>query len=69
MSAESKRKDSEPTPLDEAALAAIVAGSTPEDYDGHTEFDRLSPRARLEWLDAAVQFADSARRAREARSS
>jgi hypothetical protein len=54
-------------PIDEAALAAIIAGSKPADYDGHTEFDKLSHQARLQWLDAAVSFADLARRAREAR--
>jgi hypothetical protein len=54
-------------PYDEAAAAAIIAQSKPEDYDGHTEFHRLSPRARLEWLDSAVQFFEMVRQARECR--
>jgi hypothetical protein len=63
MPAESiQPKEESPSP-DQAAIAAIIARSKPEDYDGHTEFDRLSPQERLEWLDAAVQFIES-RRAR-----
>ena len=30
--------------------------SRPEDYDGHTEFDRMSPAQRLAWLDEATLF-------------
>lgn len=37
-----------------AEVRAIIARSRPEDYDGHTEFARLTPRERLAWLDAAV---------------
>lgn len=29
---------------------------TPADFDGHTEFHRLTPAQRLAWLSAAVQF-------------
>jgi hypothetical protein len=67
MSAKPKQQFSDPAPLDQAALAAIIAASRPEDYDGHTEFNQLSPRARLEWLESAVSFAENARKAREAR--
>jgi hypothetical protein len=67
MSTNPKKESPVPAPLDEAALAGIIAGSKPEDYDGHTEFERLSPRARLQWLDSAVSFYEMARRAREAR--
>ena len=28
----------------------------PEDFDGHTEFYRLTPEQRLDWLAQAVQF-------------
>jgi len=34
----------------EQALEA-VRHSRPEDYDGHTEFDRMTPAQRLAWLD------------------
>jgi hypothetical protein len=37
--------------------------SKPADYDGHTGFDRMTPAARLEWLDAAVQFVSEAKHA------
>ena len=35
---------------------AVLQRSRPEDYDGHTEFARMSPAARLAWLDTAVEF-------------
>ncbi len=28
----------------------------PEDFDGHTEFHRLTPEQRLMWLSQAAQF-------------
>jgi len=28
----------------------------PEDFDGHTEFYRLTPEQRLDWLAQAVQL-------------
>ena len=34
----------------------VLRQSQPSDYDGHTGFDRMSPAARLEWLEAAVEF-------------
>lgn len=34
----------------------ILRRSQPEDYDGHTAFDRMTPAARLAWLDAAAEF-------------
>ena len=33
-----------------------VRRSRPEDYDGHTEFDRMTSSQRLAWLDAATKF-------------
>ena len=41
--------------VQEQALEA-VRRSRPEDYDGHTEFDRMSPAQRLAWLDEATSF-------------
>jgi hypothetical protein len=38
-----------------------VRRSKPDDFDGHTEFHRLSPRQRLAWLDEAVAFITSAK--------
>ncbi|MBD3240793.1 MAG: hypothetical protein GF331_09430 [Chitinivibrionales bacterium] len=34
----------------------IVRESSPSDYDGHTEFGRLTMGERLDWLDAAVEL-------------
>jgi len=33
-----------------------LAQCTPEDFDGHTEFYRLTPEQRLEWLCHAATF-------------
>jgi len=33
-----------------------LAGCTPEDFDRHTEFHRLTPEQRLEWLCQAATF-------------
>jgi hypothetical protein len=33
-----------------------LAQCTPEDFDGHTEFHRLTPEERLEWLFQAATF-------------
>lgn len=42
----------------------VVRHTTPSDFDGHTEFHRLSPRQRLVWLDEAVAFITAAQRAK-----
>jgi hypothetical protein len=51
-----------------AAMAAqqqvareIISRTSPEDYDGHTEFARMTPAERLAWLDQAVLFIESRR--------
>lgn len=31
----------------------IIAKTQPSDYDGHTEFARMTPDQRLSWLDEA----------------
>lgn len=33
-----------------------LARCRPEDFDGHTEFYRLTPEQRLEWLCQAAAF-------------
>jgi hypothetical protein len=43
-----------------------VRRSKPSDFDGHTEFHRLSPRQRLAWLDEAVAFITAAKSANRA---
>jgi len=44
-----------------AADLEILQRTTVADFDGHTEFHRLSPRQRLAWLDEAVAFITSAK--------
>ena len=33
-----------------------VRHSRPQDYDGHTEFDRMTHCQRVTWLDEATMF-------------
>lgn len=42
-------------------FAAQIAGLTNQDFDGHTDFHRLSPLERLRWLDAAIDFIEATR--------
>jgi hypothetical protein len=41
--------------VQEQALEAVRI-SQPEDYNGHTGFDRMNPAQRLAWLDEATMF-------------
>jgi hypothetical protein len=34
----------------------ILATLKPEDFDGHTEFHRLTPEQKLMWLSQIAQF-------------
>jgi hypothetical protein len=47
-----RKADIKPSKEFERALAQC----TPEDFDGHTEFYRLTPEQRLEWLCQAATF-------------
>lgn len=42
----------------------VLRRCSPEDFDGHTEFHRLTPAQRLAWLDEAVAFIGAAKRMR-----
>jgi hypothetical protein len=46
-----------PSPADLKVLQTTTAA----DFDGHTEFQRLSPTQRLAWLDEAVAFIAAAK--------
>ena len=37
-------------------VRSLIERTKPEDYDGHTEFARMTPAERLSWLDQAVLF-------------
>jgi hypothetical protein len=37
---------------------------TPEDFDGHTDFDKLTPEQRLQWLSDMLDFMETARQSR-----
>lgn len=40
---------------------AVLRASSPQDFDGHTGFYRLTPSQRLAWLDEAVAFIGAAK--------
>ena len=42
-------------------VGEAIARSKSADYDGHTEFERLTPAERLAWLESAVRFISSSR--------
>lgn len=44
------------------ALRAAISATSTRDYDGHTEFHRLSPRERLHWMESAVRLIEDTRR-------
>jgi hypothetical protein len=46
-----------PSPAD----LEVLQSTTAADFDGHTEFQRLSPPQRLAWLDEAVAFITAAK--------
>jgi hypothetical protein len=46
-----------PSPAD----LEVLQSTTAADFDGHTEFQRLSPLQRLAWLDEAVAFITAAK--------
>ncbi len=47
-------------------IREIISASSPADYDGHTEFEQMTPAQRLEWLDHAVTFIASTKDAKSA---
>jgi hypothetical protein len=47
-----RKTEIKPSPEFERDLAQCK----PEDFDGHTEFHRLTPEQRLEWLCQAATF-------------
>jgi hypothetical protein len=49
-----KKRELEIRPSEEFHRA--LAQCTREDFDGHTEFHRLTPEQRLEWLSQAATF-------------
>lgn len=48
--------DHVPVPAVTPSDWAVLRHSRPEDYDGHTGFERMTPAARLAWLETAVEF-------------
>jgi hypothetical protein len=68
-SRQSAMKNSEEHPRGDTVAARqksvleIICRTSLEDYDGHTEFARMTPAERLAWLDQAVLFIESRRAA------
>ncbi|MDR1283503.1 MAG: hypothetical protein LBK99_22180 [Opitutaceae bacterium] len=52
----------ESAPVSPSIMEAI-RNSKLSDYDGHTEFRRMTPYERLQWLDVAVTFIEKRRTA------
>lgn len=63
------KPDPAPSPTVSPSDWEALRLSRPEDYDGHTGFDRMTPAARLAWLDAAVEFVWEQSKRRSARET
>jgi hypothetical protein len=61
MSAKHNLPKAQTSGVDLSEVRRVIARATPEDFDGHTEFSRLTPQERLEWLDSAVTFIEAAK--------
>jgi len=46
----------QPTDNDLGDFVKTVQGLTPEDFDGHTDFMKLTPDDKLIWLSNAARF-------------
>jgi len=55
----------EKTPESAIPFRQCLAGADCSDFDGHTEFHKLSAEQRLLWLSEIAVFAAEARRFRE----
>ncbi len=42
--------------MNDAEFKTILKNLAPADFDGHTEFSRLSVRQKLAWLSEAARF-------------
>lgn len=71
MSASNNRSGARVPPVSVAEIDAahvaealrVIAATPAEEFDGHTEFHRLSPAQRLAWMESALELIES-RRAR-----
>ena len=62
---EPQRQPAAPPAADAGAPPSVLADCRPDHFDGHTEFGRMTPDQRLNWLARAVRFVtDHARRHR-----
>ncbi len=42
----------------------VISALKPEDFDGHTEFRKMTPEQRLRWLSEGAKFIYNIRRPR-----
>jgi hypothetical protein len=42
--------------ISDADFQALLEKLTPQDFDGHTDFDKLTPEQRLAWLSDCAVF-------------
>jgi hypothetical protein len=47
---------SDPLAQTPGEIADVLKRSRPSDFDGHTDFQRLTPAQRLDWLAQAATF-------------
>jgi len=50
------RRNRDKSLLDDEGFRRQLDQCRPEDFDGHTEFYRLTPEQRLDWLSRAANF-------------
>jgi hypothetical protein len=55
-----RKKNISPNPEREKIMG-ILKNTTPEDFDGHTEFSSMTPEQRLQWLSDGARFLWEAR--------
>jgi hypothetical protein len=48
------------TKLDE--FRKLLECASPSDFNGHTEFESLTPKQRLQWLSQCVEFVHEVKR-------
>jgi hypothetical protein len=49
-------KEKKDSSADMEEFMKMLDKTTPSDFDGHTDFDRLTPEQRLLWLSQCARF-------------
>ena len=51
-----KNKQDKIQNIDEKSFRSILKNISKEHFDGHTDFIKLTPEQKLQWLSSAAQF-------------